>query len=63
MNKRIKIKPLGEWKCPQCKYRLTKRILHPEGMVTAVNPSQEPEYCPNDGTLLVPLKGESFEQN
>ena len=47
--------PTGDWQCPRCKFILHKRLLHAQTMQTAVNQEAEPELCPNDGRILVPL--------
>lgn len=51
----------GVWKCPKCKFSLTRTTLNiSNGAVGTTHADrEEPENCPNDGT---PMARESWEQ-
>ena len=46
--------PPGEWKCPKCRYHLTKKLLRASDGAVGVNMDTAREICPNDGATLVP---------
>jgi hypothetical protein len=55
----------GDWVCPQCSFRLHKRLLSATDGAVAVDTGVEEERCFNDGTTLQPLtwKQEAEEAN
>lgn len=43
----------AEYRCPQCQFRLSKRIIADDLGAVGIDPNAEPEQCPNDSTMMV----------
>lgn len=46
----------GEFQCPQCGFVITKSILNPSIGACSRDTADRLEPCPNDGTILRPVK-------
>lgn len=44
----------GEWKCPKCRFHLSKRLLRASDGAVGINTEEVREVCPNDGATLIP---------
>jgi hypothetical protein len=42
----------GEWKCPECKFRLSKRVLAVNDGGVYCDQREDVEGCPNDGMMM-----------
>lgn len=43
----------AEYRCPQCQFRLSKRIIAADTGAVGTDPNAQPEQCPHDSNMMV----------